>query len=262
MEPESYLLLTERHFFAALVDSSSDALDRLLTDDFTLIDVMKGDEISKAAFLDALQSGLLHFDRIEPLESRVRFYNGTGIITGRTEMRGRIDGNAFDRSSRYTHVFIEQDGAWRLVSAHGTLIQTDPGPEKGQLKDVYVPATEQLVTEVVVKDIKRSTEFYCRMGFKLLRDGGDFVELTWENHRLFLAELSAFDGIQGVESKAPPDVPVANVRVMVPEVGDHWKIANQIGARIILPVSDRYYGLRDFTIADPDGFGIRFATVL
>jgi hypothetical protein len=29
-----------------------------------------------------------------------------------------------------------------------------------------------------------------------------------------------------------------------------------------MPVSDRYYGLRDFTIADPDGFGIRFATVL
>jgi hypothetical protein len=25
-------------------------------------------------------------------------------------------------------------------------------------------------------------------------------------------------------------------------------------------VADRDYGLRDFTIADPDGFGIRFAT--
>jgi len=37
---------------------------------------------------------------------------------------------------------------------------------------------------------------------------------------------------------------------------------NEIGARIILPVADRYYGLRDFTIADPDGFGVRFATLL
>jgi len=262
VESESNLLLTERQFFAALVGSTIDALDRLLTDDFILIDVMKGDEISKAAFLGALQSGLLHFDKIEPSESRVRFYNGTGVITGRTEMRGRIDGNAFDISSRYTHMFIEQDGAWRLVSAHGTLISTDRGPEKDTRKDVYVPATEQLVTEVVVRDIKRSTEFYRRLGFKLLRDGGDFVELTWENHRLFLAELSGFDGIQEGESKTPPVVAVANVRVMVPEVDYHWKRANQIGARIILPVSDRYYGLRDFTIADPDGFGIRFATVL
>ena len=36
----------------------------------------------------------------------------------------------------------------------------------------------------------------------------------------------------------------------------------EIGARIVIPLADRYYGLRDFTIADPDGFGIRFASAL
>ena len=126
----------------------------------------------------------------------------------------------------------------------------------------YVPPTEQLVTEIVVRDIKRSTEFYRRLGFKLLRDGGDFVELTWEDHRLFLAELSAFHGMEDVELPAPPRFPLANIRVMVPDVNHLWKVVNEIGARIILPVSDRYYGLRDFTIADPDGFGVRFATLL
>ena len=44
----------------------------------------------------------------------------------------------------------------------------------------YVDATEQLVTEIVVADIKRSVRFYLDLGFTLLRDGGDFVELTWE----------------------------------------------------------------------------------
>ena len=126
----------------------------------------------------------------------------------------------------------------------------------------YVHATEQLVTEIVVKDIARSTTFYRRLGFALLRDGGDFVELTWEDHRLFLAQLSAFDGIERVELPPPPQFPLANIRVMVPNVDDHWSIANEIGARVIIPVADRYYGLRDFTIADPDGFGIRFATLL
>lgn len=127
---------------------------------------------------------------------------------------------------------------------------------------MYVPSTEQLVTEIVVRDIKRSTEFYCNLGFKLLRDGGDFIELTWEDHRLFLAELSAFHGLEHVKLPAPPKVPLANIRIMVPNVDYHWKVANEIGAPVILPISDRYYGLRDFTIADPDGFGIRFATVL
>ena len=126
----------------------------------------------------------------------------------------------------------------------------------------YVPPIEQLVTEIVVRDIKRSTDFYRRLGFELLRDGGDFVELTWEDHRLFLAQISAFDGIEQVELPAPPKFPLAKVRVMVPNVDYYWRLANEIGARVIIPVSDRYYGLRDFTIADPDGFGVRFATLL
>jgi len=126
----------------------------------------------------------------------------------------------------------------------------------------YVPAAEQLVTEIVVRDIKRSTEFYRRLGFDLLRDDGEFVELTWEDHRLFLAELSAFHLTEHVQLPNPPKFPLASIRVMVPDVDHHWKRVNEIGAPIVIPISDRYYGLRDFTIADPDGFGIRFATVL
>ena len=126
----------------------------------------------------------------------------------------------------------------------------------------YVDPTEQLVTEIVVRDIRRSTEFYRRLGFALLRDGGDFVELTWEDHRLFLAEPSAFQGVDAVEMAEPPRFPVANVRVMVPRVDNLWRLANEIGARIVVPIGDRYYGLRDFTVADPDGFGVRFASNL
>ena len=124
----------------------------------------------------------------------------------------------------------------------------------------YVRSTEQLVTEIFVRDIRRSTEFYRRLGFELLRDGGDFVELTWEDHRLFLAELSAVRDVSGVALGSPPEFPVANVRVMVADVDARWTRANEIGARIVTAIGDRYYGLRDFTIADPDGFGVRFAS--
>jgi catechol 2,3-dioxygenase-like lactoylglutathione lyase family enzyme len=126
----------------------------------------------------------------------------------------------------------------------------------------YVDSTEQLVTEIVVRDIRRSTDFYSRLGFALLRDGGDFVELTWEDHRLFLAALSAFPEGAPAEPPAPPGFPAANIRVMVSRVDDHWQLAKAMGERILIPIADRYYGLRDFTIADPDGFGVRFASVL
>ena len=51
-------------------------------------------------------------------------------------------------------------------------------------------------------------------------------------------------------------------RVMVPDVDRYWELAKKIGARIVRPIADQYYGLRDFTIADPDGFGVRFGTNL
>ena len=88
------------------------------------------------------------------------------------------------------------------------------------------------------------------------------MELTWEDHRLFLAELSAFHDVHDSALATPPPFPLANLRVMVPNVDEYWKLANEIGAKIIIPLADRYYGLRDFTIADPDGFGVRFASVL
>ena len=123
-------------------------------------------------------------------------------------------------------------------------------------------ALQKLVTEIVVRDIRRSTDFYRRLGFVLLHDGGNFVELTWEDHRLFLAEASAFRDVNHVELATPPQFPLANIRVMVPKVDEYWRLAREVGARIIVPIADRYYGLRDFTIADPDGFGVRFASIL
>lgn len=126
----------------------------------------------------------------------------------------------------------------------------------------YVDPTQQLVTEIVVRDIRRSIEFYRRLGFAVLRDAGDFVELTWEDHHLLLAECSAFRDVQHAELGAVPPFPLANLRVLVPNVDHYWRLANEMEARIVVPIADRYYRLRDFIIADPDGFGVRFASPL
>jgi len=86
---------------------------------------------------------------------------------------------------------------------------------------------------LVVKDIKRSIDFYPRLGFDPLRDGGDFAELTWEDHRLFLAELSAFRDAHDAALPSTPPFPFANVRVMVLNVDEYWKLVNEIGAQVI-----------------------------
>ena len=117
----------------------------------------------------------------------------------------------------------------------------------------YVNSNEQLIVELYVRDLKSSAAFYQRFGFTVERDDGNFIVLKWEDSMLFLEEV--------------PDCPplthaVGNIRIMVAEVDQYWALAVELGAEIIRPIKDRYYGLRDFTIAGPDGLGLRFATRL
>jgi hypothetical protein len=122
MNEASDPLAAEREFFTALVEAGLEALDRALADDFMLIDVMSGAEITKTSLLAVLGSGQLRFKVIEPAEQRVRLYQATAVVTGRTRMSGRFGGAPFAALSRYTHVYVEQQGRWRLVVAQGTPI--------------------------------------------------------------------------------------------------------------------------------------------
>jgi catechol 2,3-dioxygenase-like lactoylglutathione lyase family enzyme len=118
----------------------------------------------------------------------------------------------------------------------------------------YVDSAEQLVVELLVRDLRRSLAFYRSLGFDVLRGEEKFAVLAWEDHRLFLDQQE--------DLPAGPAVPHMNVRVMVPDVDRHWQRVTELGLRVVAPIADRSYGLRDFTIADPDGFGVRFGTRL
>lgn len=118
----------------------------------------------------------------------------------------------------------------------------------------YVIASEQLAVEIYVRDLRLSLAFYQKLGFKLLRQEPDFAELAWEDSRLMLEEFK--------QMPSPPPFPLANIRVMVPNVDDYRALAKDMGVRIFREIGDRDYGLRDFTLVGPDGIGVRFATEL
>lgn len=116
-------------------------------------------------------------------------------------------------------------------------------------------STPQLVIEVYVRDLERSLEFYRALGFDLVRRTGGFAVLSWDGHVLFLDEKPELPELAAGRERA-------NVRIMVPDVDALWQRAHAVGASISAPIGDRYYGLRDFTVRDPDGFGLRFASWL
>ncbi len=54
----------------------------------------------------------------------------------------------------------------------------------------------------------------------------------------------------------------ASLRIMVPDVDAIWSHIQEQRLPIGVPIDDRPYGLRDFTVKDPAGFEIRFAQIL
>ena len=126
MNAEAESLAAEDRFFDALLEGDTEVLDQVLADDFILIDVMTGSEIPKPSLLAVIGAGQLRFDIIERAGHLVRIYQTTAVITGRTRIKGKFANASFATSSRYTHVYVEQPGGWRLVAAQGTPIAAGP----------------------------------------------------------------------------------------------------------------------------------------
>ena len=118
----------------------------------------------------------------------------------------------------------------------------------------YVGPSEQLVVALYVSDIGEAVSFYEGLGFVVVRDEGTFVELRWQETPLFLVEMLG-------TATAPPRR-FGDLRIMVPDVDHYWELARSQGLKIVRPLENRNYGLRDFIIAGPGGLAIRFATRL
>ncbi len=106
--------------------------------------------------------------------------------------------------------------------------------------------------EIVGPDLDSLLGFYLSLGFELERRSGDFAVVHWQGTRLFLA--------------GNPDAPVTDcwrsLRIMVDDVDARWDEANRLRLEVNNPIADRPYGLRDFVLKDPAGFGLRFAQVI
>ena len=110
----------------------------------------------------------------------------------------------------------------------------------------------QGVVELVGPDLDALLDFYLSIGFELERRNGDFAVVHWRGTRLFLAR----------NPHAPVRECWSSLRIMVEDVDALWRESNRLRLKVVVPLADRPYGLRDFVLADPAGFGLRFAQAI
>ena len=128
------VLACDESFFTALLAADHDLLGTILADDFVIIDVLSGQVARREELLGAISSGQLRFTEVTRYaeERSVRLRASAAVVTGRTRMVLRYQGNEVTAHSRYTHVYTRDNGRWRLMSAQGTPTRA-PGMSAGRV---------------------------------------------------------------------------------------------------------------------------------
>jgi uncharacterized protein (TIGR02246 family) len=101
----------------AQIHADAQALDRIYAEDFIGVGP-SGTVRTKPQVLSDFTAGTLKFQSITTDEVQVRVYENTAVETGLSTMIGQDKGKPVPRDTRFTRVWIKQQGRWRLVANH------------------------------------------------------------------------------------------------------------------------------------------------
>jgi len=104
----------------AQIGADAVALDRIYADDFIGVGP-SGTVRTKPQVISDFTSGDLKFQSITTDQVQVRVYEKTAVETGLSTMVGQDKGKAVPRDTRFTRVWVKQQGRWRLVANHYSL---------------------------------------------------------------------------------------------------------------------------------------------
>jgi ketosteroid isomerase-like protein len=115
---EKDVLQFERDACKAFLDADPAALQRVLTDDFTLT-LSNGNVSTRADEIEELRSGKVRYDVFENYDMIARLYgDSAAVVLGKTRVKGTSDGKPFDRVVQFTDTLIKHDGRWQVAAGH------------------------------------------------------------------------------------------------------------------------------------------------
>jgi ketosteroid isomerase-like protein len=101
----------------AQIHADAAALERIYADDFIGVGP-SGTVRSKPQVIADFTSGDLKFQSITTDDVQVRVYENAAVEIGHSTMDGQDKGKSVPRDTRFTRVWIKQQGRWRLVANH------------------------------------------------------------------------------------------------------------------------------------------------
>lgn len=116
---EEAILKLEARRIQAMIAVDLPTLDGILADDLTYVH-SNGKMESKAEFLARLKSGDLKYRAMPRQEVQVRVLGCAAVVTGRAGLEVQSGGETLSLPLRFTDVYVERDGRWRMVAWHSS----------------------------------------------------------------------------------------------------------------------------------------------
>src|SRR5258708_27108828 len=101
----------------AQIHADATVLDRIYAADFIGVGPSGTVRTKPQVILD-FTSGDLKFQSITTDALQVRVYGNRAVATGRSTMNGQDKGQTVPRDTRFTRVWVKQQGRWRLFAKH------------------------------------------------------------------------------------------------------------------------------------------------
>jgi|SRR5689334_803046 len=114
---EQTIIQLDHERIQAQIGADAVVLDRIYAEDFIGVGP-SGAVRTKPQVISDFTSGALKFQSITTDEVQVRVYENTAVEIGLSTMIGQDKGKTVPRDTRFTRVWIKQQGHWRLVANH------------------------------------------------------------------------------------------------------------------------------------------------
>jgi len=118
---ETKIIALENAWNLAQLHHDSKALDSLVADTFTYTDT-DGTVMNKVQFLADNKDPSYKASLVANENEKVFSYNTTAVVIGTYHTKGTYKGKAFEHYGRFTDTWIFQNGVWRCVASHTTLL--------------------------------------------------------------------------------------------------------------------------------------------
>jgi ketosteroid isomerase-like protein len=104
---------------AAIVGKHEAAIADNMAEDFRIIDG-RGNIDGKPGFVRDVMDANLVIDPYTVEDFEVRIYGDVALLSGRTLMTGKSEGQPFTSNYRYIDIYVKRAGAWKIVSVQIT----------------------------------------------------------------------------------------------------------------------------------------------